>query len=100
MKQSVLNTFWFRQIFIFFQNYQNQGQSTEGKEERKERNDDKKKNQIRICLLQVYPIYKIKDTKKIQNNFSSLALKQNFIILYLLLLLLIKLPCTLYASLV
>ena len=45
MKQSVLNTFWFRQIFIFFQNYQNQGQSTEGKEERKERNDDKKKNQ-------------------------------------------------------
>ena len=43
------NTYWFGQIFIFFQNSQNQGQSTEGKEKRKERNDDKKKNQIRIC---------------------------------------------------
>ena len=51
------NTCWFKQIFIFFQNYQNQGQSTEGKEKSKdERNDDKKKNQIRIFL---YPIYKI-----------------------------------------
>ena len=29
----------------------------------KERNDDKKKNQIRICLDQLYPIYKIKNSK-------------------------------------
>ena len=31
------NNFWFRKFCIFFQNYQNQGQST-----RKERNDEKK----------------------------------------------------------
>ena len=58
------NTNWFQQIFIFFQNNQNQGQSTERKEKRKERNH-KKKNQIRICLFQQYPIYKIKNKKEI-----------------------------------
>ena len=29
------NKCWFREIFIFFQNYQNQGQSTGGKEKRR-----------------------------------------------------------------
>ena len=37
------NTNWFRQPFFVFQNYQNQGQSTVGKEKRKERKDDKKR---------------------------------------------------------
>ena len=40
--------------FIFL-NVENQGQSTEEKE--------KKKNQIRIFLYQLYPIYKIKNSK-------------------------------------
>ena len=68
------NKNWFRQIFIFFQNYQKQRESTEGKGKRKkERNDDKKKNQIRIFPYQLYPIYKIKYSKN--NKFFF---KKNF----------------------
>ena len=62
MVQSVPIKYWFQEIFIFFQNYQNQGQSTEGKEKRKKKND-KKKNQIRICLYKLYPIYKKLNSK-------------------------------------
>ena len=37
-------------IFFFFQNYQNQGQSTGGKEKRKkDRNDDKKTKTQFLC---------------------------------------------------
>ena len=36
---------------------------TVNRRKRKERNNDKKKNQIRICLSQLYPINKIKNKK-------------------------------------
>ena len=39
----VSQKYWFKLNFICFQNYQNQGQSTEGKEKKEEdRNEDKK----------------------------------------------------------
>ena len=56
MEQSVPINTGFEKLH-FFQNYQNQGQSTEGKEKRKKRNNDKKKNQIRIWRL--YQLYQI-----------------------------------------
>ena len=48
MGQSVPIKYWFQEIFIFFQNYQNQGQSTEGKEKKEEgekRCQEEKSNQ-------------------------------------------------------
>ena len=61
----VSQKYWFRQIFICFQNYQNQGQSTEGKEKTEEdRNDDKKMKQIRIFCINCIQFIKF----KIQNN--------------------------------
>ena len=42
----VSKKYWFRRIFICFQNYQNQGQSREGKEKKKkDRNEEDKANQ-------------------------------------------------------
>ena len=43
--------YWFRQILTFFQNYQNQGQSTEGKEKKEEDgNDDKNCKSEFFCI--------------------------------------------------
>ena len=39
------NTNWFRQKCIFFQNYQNQGQSTEGKEKERKKRQEEESNQ-------------------------------------------------------
>ena len=60
----VSKKYWFRRILICFQNYQNQGQSTEGKKNpEKDRNDDKKMKQIRMFLYQLSPIYIIQNSK-------------------------------------
>ena len=39
------NKYWFWQIFTFFQNYQNQGQLTEGKEKKKNNDNEEESNQ-------------------------------------------------------
>ena len=63
--------------FLFFSKLSNQGQSTEGKEQKEEvRNDDKKMNQIRIfCINCIHFIrLKIQNIKLFKNLINEIGL--------------------------
>ena len=63
MEQSVPNSQYKLVLTNFYFLLKLSESMTVNRRKRKERNNDKKKNQIRICLSQLYPINRLKNQK-------------------------------------